>query len=158
MHLFVQLAVAASIGLCGHAYAQKLPPTSRTVYKCEANGKVTYSDEPCPAAKRIEVEPTRGLTSTGKEPVGADVRNERLHEQIGEAARPLTGMDSKQFEVARKRAYLAPEAKAECRALDSSIQRLEEREQQSKNTDNADASAVRADLLRQRKRFRELRC
>ena len=39
----------------------KLPPTSRTVYKCQEGAKTVYSDEPCLGAQRINVEPTRGL-------------------------------------------------------------------------------------------------
>ena len=75
-----------------HAFAQKLPPPSRTVFKCEVGSKVVYSDSPCLGAQRIEVEPTRGLNkSTGTEEVGKDVRQELQNEQIAEALKPVFG-------------------------------------------------------------------
>lgn len=147
--------VVALAGASGTVIGQHLPSVSRTVYKCESGGKVVYSDEPCAAAKKIEIEPTRGLTTTGKERPGADVRNEVFREQLGEAVRPVTGMDSKQFEVAGKRVRLSAEAQSECRALDVSMQRAEAMEQRAKGVELA---GIQADLLRQRKRFRALRC
>jgi hypothetical protein len=59
--------------------AQKLPPVSRTVFKCQVVGKVVYTDAPCLGAQQIDVEPTRGLNQTsGQKRIGTDV----MHEQI----------------------------------------------------------------------------
>jgi len=33
---------------------------AKTVFKCEENGKVIYSDSPCLGAKTVDVEPPRG--------------------------------------------------------------------------------------------------
>ncbi|MFG6414972.1 DUF4124 domain-containing protein [Roseateles sp. DC23W] len=148
--LFVALA-----GLSGSVFSQHLPAPSRTVFKCEKDGRVHYSDEPCAAAKRLQVEPTRGMTSTGNERPGADVRREQFDEQMGDALRPLTGKDHPQFEVARKRVYLRPAVQRECAALDFSLPQAEASERVARDGELAE---VQATLLKQRRRFRELKC
>lgn len=126
------------------------------VYKCEAEGKVTYSDEPCLGAKRVDVQPTRGLDkSSGKERTGADVARERRREGLADALRPVTGMDAKQFETEGRRHRLQPAEHAECRSLDASIARLEAAEKSAAG--EALAKAER-DLLNQRRRHLDLRC
>jgi hypothetical protein len=40
----------ALVAISNLAPAQTLPSPSRTVYKCEHDGKVVYSDAPCPGA------------------------------------------------------------------------------------------------------------
>jgi hypothetical protein len=149
--LLVGLLVVANFD----ASSQPISAPSRTVFKCEKDGHVLYSDEPCPAAQRLQIEPTRGLTSTGKEGQGADVRNERFQEQVGAALKPLTGKSQEQYEVSRKRVYLEPKVAQECSVLDGSIPQLEAKERVSKGSE---LTKVQADLLVQRKRFRELRC
>jgi hypothetical protein len=98
------LAVVAGF-VSAVACAQKLPPPSRDVFRCEHNGQVSYSDQPCLAAKKVDVEPTRGLNrSTGKERVGADVQRERFHEGMAEALSPITGgKDAKQLSTDARR-------------------------------------------------------
>jgi len=50
------------------AQTVKLPEPTRTVFKCEEAGKVTYSDAPCLGAQKVDVQPTRGLNkSSGTE-------------------------------------------------------------------------------------------
>lgn len=138
------------------ALSQSLPPPSRTVYKCEIKGKVTYSDEPCLGAQRIEVEPTRGLSkSSGRERVGADVQREHWRETLAEGVRPLTGMDAKHFDQAGRRTRLTPEVQRSCATLDREVPALEERE--ARATGEVRAS-VQRQLLASRQRFRELRC
>lgn len=156
MRLPSLLAPVLSLGLTVLAHAQGLPQPSRTVYKCVVNGTATYSDAPCLGAQRIDVEPTRGLNkSSGKEVVGNDVRRERFNEQFAEMIRPVTGMPASQFEVERRRVYLAPEAKAECKRLDVELARQEGQERQTAGEQKA---AVQARLLEGRKRQRELGC
>ena len=41
----------------GVASAQKLPPPSATVFKCQGHGEVVYSDSPCLGAEKLEIEP-----------------------------------------------------------------------------------------------------
>lgn len=47
-----------STTLPGHA---QLPAQSRTIYRCEVNGKIACTDKPCLGAKRLDVVPTRGV-------------------------------------------------------------------------------------------------
>lgn len=160
MHLFSPSPLAALLFFALLApqvvLSQQLPATSRTVYKCEVKGEVSYSDEPCIGAQRIDVEPTRGLNKlSGTERVGADVRREQHREALAEAVRPITGMDSKQFDQAGRRTRLAPEAQRACTALDREIPALEQREDRTVGDDRV---AVQKQLFASRKRFRELRC
>lgn len=152
-------AVAAALLVtlpCAAQVAGKLPPPSRTVFKCEVGGKVVYSDEPCLGARRIDVEPTRGMDSlSGKARAGQDVRSERFNEQLAGALQPLTGETPEQFEVRRRRVYLQPDAQRECRSLDTEVARLERDERGAPAATRADTQRK---LLASRKRQRELRC
>ncbi len=156
--ILVHIAIALILALTTEqwAFAQKLPDPSRTVYKCEVKGKVTYSDEPCVGAQRLDIEPTRGLNkSSGTERVGPDVRREQQREALAEAVRPLTGVDSKQFDRLGRRTRLSPEAQRACASLDREIPALELREARTVGDERA---AVQARLFASRKQFRELRC
>ncbi len=163
VHKTIQLlgAICAGVSMAAsqppaQAQATTLPKASRTVFKCSVGGKITYTDEPCAGAQRIDVEPTRGLNkSTGTELTGADVSRERSRETLAEAIKPLTGLTPRQLDVRRNRVPLSAEATAECATLDASIARLEAEER----TLGADKrSAVQHSLLAVRKRLRELRC
>ena len=133
-----------------------LPAPSRTVFKCEAAGKVVYSDSPCLGAQKIDVVPTRGLNkSTGRELVGANVRQEQQREMIATAIQPITGMDVKQFDTFGRRMKLTPEAQKECKQLDIKIPIAEQEEKLSKPEVLAQSQAA---LLVLRKRFREIKC
>lgn len=146
------IAVAASTS----TWAQALPPPSRTVFKCEAGGKVIYSDSPCLGAKKMEIEATRGVSKlSGSDRVGNDVRHERHRELIAEALKPLTGMDARQMDTYGRRLKLDPESRTECRELDDKLPRLEERERLSTGQQLA---AVQRGLFTLRLRYRELDC
>lgn len=149
------LALTLAALTCPLASAQKLPQPSREVFRCEVNGKITYSDAPCLGAKKVNVEPTRGLTSTGKERPGADVQRERFDEGIAEAIRPLTGKDAKQLQVDGKRLPLTAPAQAECRQLDTAIPAAEQKERLS---DARSRPAIQQELLVLRQRFIQLHC
>lgn len=149
------LALIVAALSCSLASAQKLPQASREVFRCEVNGKTTYSDTPCLGAKKVDVEPTRGLTSTDKELPGADVRRERFDEGIAEAIRPLTGKDAKQLQVDSRRLHLTAPALAECRQLDTAIPAAEQKERVS---DARSRLGVQQELLNLRQRFIQLRC
>jgi hypothetical protein len=156
--VFVAGMMAAIALLADPAYAQavKLPNPSRTVFKCEVGGKVLYSDDPCLGAKRIDVEPTRGLDkSSGKRMIGKDVGREKSREAFVEALRPVTGQDQAQHATAVRRINLSSSAKAECRTLDGGISDAEALEQ---STAAGARLAVQRDLLNLRKRYRELGC
>lgn len=154
--------VTSAVVLCAltltamHASAQKLPPTSRTVFKCEVEGKTVYTDAPCLGAQTVNVEPTRGLDkSTGRERVGADVQREKQREIFADAIRPITGMSAKQLDTYGRRMKLTPEAQRECSRLDSGIAASEKAEKDAKGSAAGD---VQSQLLVQRRRFRELGC
>ncbi|MGH7489524.1 MAG: DUF4124 domain-containing protein, partial [bacterium] len=138
------------------AQTTTLPAPSRTVYKCTENGKVVYTDDPCIGAKRVDVEPTRGLNkSSGRELTGQDVSRERQREQLAEAVKPLTGLNPQQFEIKRSRIYLAPEVKTECARLDESIAQSEVQERAEPMETRP---AIQRQLFALRKRHRDLRC
>ena len=149
-------AVALLMTQWSLASAQSLPAPTRTVYKCEVNGKVAYSDEPCLGAKKVDVEPTRGLDkSSGRSRVGNDVQRERQREAMASALQPITGMDSKQFDRAGRRNQLPVEAQRACKQLDKEIPSLEAQEAATVGTDK---QRTQQSLLRARSKFRELRC
>ena len=37
-----------------------------SIYKCMQGGKITYSNEPCPDAKKIEIKQTKGVNYEGR--------------------------------------------------------------------------------------------
>ncbi|WP_158219686.1 DUF4124 domain-containing protein [Ideonella sp. A 288] len=145
------------VGLVGSsALAQKLPPPSRTVYKCQDAGRTVYTDSPCMAAERIEVQPTRGLNqTTGKELIGRDVRHEQHREMMADALRPLTGMDATQLDRAGRRRSLTPAAQRECQHLDRELPGVELAERRG---EPGQLKAVQRRLLVMRSRFREIGC
>lgn len=149
--------VLLTAGLFGTAaLAQKLPPPSRTVYKCQDAGRTVYTDSPCMAAETIEAQPTRGLNhATGKELIGRDVRHERHRETMAEALRPLTGMDAAQLDRAGRRSSLSPEVRQECLRLERDLPVAEQRERLA---DAAQRTTVQQRLLLMRSRFREIGC
>lgn len=150
MRLFFTIIVL-SITWTTLVQAQALPPTSRTVFKCNLNGKVTYSDAPCLGAERIEIDPSRGVGKAS----GADVQRERQRELVAEALRPLTGMNARQLDVAGRRMKLSPEAQRDCRVLGEKIPELEGVVARA-SAEQRDPAALQ--LLSLRSRFRELRC
>ena len=154
--ILVAVAVFACAAVTVPALAQKLPPTSRNVFKCEVGGKVVYSDEPCLGAKRIDVEPTRGVDkATGSTRTGEDVQREKHNEQMAEALRPIFGEDAKQRATRHRRAALKPRDRAQCYRLDREIAGAEAAEAQATK---AESSAVQANLLRLRKNYLSLQC
>jgi hypothetical protein len=158
MNLVDAFLVLACLVLAGSVNAQstKLPPPTRTVFKCEIAGRITYSDEPCEGARKVDVQPTRGLNkSTGRELVGPDVAREQRREALSEALKPLTGMTPEQSEVQSRRARLPAHAKAECSTLDRSLPVVEGREL---TTTGESKAAAQRELLGLRKRYKDLQC
>jgi hypothetical protein len=147
---------ALLIIIVGTVGAQQLPPSSRTVFKCNVAGKVVYSDSPCLGAERLEVEPTRGMdAASGRKAVGGDVLKELHREQVAEALRPITGMDAKQFDAYGRRMKLSQETQRECSNLDKALPVAEKEEGQAAGVER---TTVQERLYVLRKRFRELRC
>ncbi len=156
MRLSQGAAVFGLLAFVLPAIAQKLPAPSRMVYKCEADGKVAYSDSTCLGAKKVEVEPTRGLNrSTGSEHVGADVRKERQNEQMAEALRPIFNETPEQRAKRHHRAKLKPDARLQCGRLDEQIAARERAEAGAAGSELAFAQRQLLDL---RTEYRSLQC
>ena len=157
MHWFV--ASAAAIALFSwpaHGQSLQLPNPSRTVFKCDVAGTVVYSDDPCLGAKRIDVEPTRGLDrASGRRSVGRDVLRETTREQYVKAVKPLTGLTTDQYAVTARRMDLSSAAKAECVSLDAGIADAEVIE---RSASAGARTAVQHDLFKLRKRYRDIGC
>ncbi|HEX9171091.1 MAG TPA: hypothetical protein VF861_00350 [Telluria sp.] len=136
--------------------ADPLPAPSRTMYKCMDGKKLTYTDQPCLGAQRLDVVPSRGLNKlSGTERTGADVANERRRENFAAAIQPLTGMQPQQFGVAVRRQNLGNANRSECYSLDPAIAAAESRE---RSADRTTLLAVQQQLFLLRKRYVELRC
>jgi len=142
---------------CSIAAAQpQLPAPSRTVYKCIVKGSVSYSDEPCVGAQRLDATPTRGVNRlSGSARTGKDVAAEIHQEQFADALRPLHGMSTAQFTTAVRRNSLDSSAQGECRQLEPAILELEQVE---KHANGASIKAVQQDLFALRKRYKTLGC
>ncbi len=144
------------VGSAASAQSSGLPSPSRSMYKCTMDNIVTYTDEPCLGAQRLDVIPTRGLNKySGKERTGTDVANERRREMFAEAIKPLTGMNPQQFAVQTQRYNLSASAKAECAQLDV---RTVKSEADERNANTTTKPAIERALLAQRKKFKDLRC
>jgi len=134
----------------------QLPAPSRTIYKCKIKGTVSYSDEPCLGAQRLDATPSRGVDRlSGQARTGRDVATEIHTEQFGAALRPLHGMTTSQFATAVRRNQLDPAVRRECNALEPNILGLEQAE---KHADAVTIKQVQQDLFVLRKRYKELAC
>lgn len=154
----VAIAQAAWFCMGQPSFAQvvKVPPTSRTVFKCNVDGKVVYSDNPCLGAQVLNIQPTRGLNqSTGKEITGRDVMVEKNHEAFVQAVKPVTGMDQHEFDVAKQRVNMSGPQKAECVRLDSEIAAGETQE---RSVAKDALIGIQARLLAMRTRYKGLGC
>jgi len=139
------------------AMGQTLPPANRTVYKCEDGGKVHYSDSPCLGAKKVDVEPTRGLNkSTGQELQGTDVRREHLREGFAEMVKPMTGLNAKQLDQTGRRQKLSPDAQRQCRLLDQQVPAAEATEMSAKT--GSELKRAQERLFELRTAYRKLGC
>jgi len=55
--------VALALGLTTVAFDAA---AQHSIYKCVQGGKVVYSNEPCPDAKKIEIKQTKGVNYEGR--------------------------------------------------------------------------------------------
>ena len=115
------------------------------VYRCEAGGKVSYSNEPCFGARIVDTTPTQGLDRTsGTSRKGSDVRRDETNKQLAEAMKPLFNETPDERKRRHHRAKLPEAERAECSALDPHVG--------GSPRDNESA------LLKVRQRYRELGC
>lgn len=129
---------------------------AQSVYRCETNGRVAYSHEPCVGAKVVDTTPTQGLDkSTGVSRKGRDVQREELNRALNEAVRPITGRSHEQAKLLERRFKLPASAQAECDQLDM---RLPDQEQAVRTSTPAARAEAEVQLFLSRRRFRELGC
>ncbi|WP_313032401.1 hypothetical protein [Massilia alkalitolerans] len=140
-----------------HAAAQsQLPAPSRTIYKCQVKGSVSYSDKPCVGAQRLDVVPTRGADRlSGSKRIGNDVANEGRSEQFAQALKPLTGMNPSHFATASRRQHLDAASQSECRQLEAAILTSEQAE---RSAGVGMMESIRQDLFSLRKRYKKMDC
>jgi hypothetical protein len=147
---------AASV-LSVQAWAQaQLPAPSRVIYKCKVNGAVSYSDEPCVGAQRLDATPVSGVSHlSGAARTGKDVANERSRESYANALKPLTGMSAAQLATATRRNQLDSGARRECTQLEPAILELEQAERRA---GAATLKPIQQELFTLRKRYKTLAC
>jgi hypothetical protein len=142
------LAIAGLL-LCTQVLAQ-------SVYRCEANGQVSYSHEPCLGATVVDTTPTQGLDkSSGTSRKGADVLRIEQRQRHAEAVRPIVDISVEEREIKARRRKLPPADQIKCRALDRQIPELEAAVE--KSTPETKESAE-ARLFVGRNRYRSLGC
>lgn len=135
----------------------QLPAPSRTIYKCEVDGKIAYTDEPCLGAQRLDVMPTRGVNKlSGQARIGADVARELRQENFARALKPLSGMSEQQFSTHVRRHRLDAGAQRECRTLEADILGNEQLERRGGSRDAM--ASLQQETLDLRQRYRKLGC
>lgn len=153
----ITCSLAASLLLAALPVHAQLPAQSRTIYKCEVDGKVAYTDQPCLGAQRLDVVVTRGVDKlSGTVRRGADVAREQRQEGFARALKPLTGMNEQQFATASRRQLLDAGSQRECRTLEASILDNEQRERRSRAREAMDA--LQHETLALRQRYHKLGC
>ena len=151
-----EMGFGGAIVVCIAAMLSGGGALAQAVYRCEANGKVSYSHAPCIGATVVDTTPTEGLdTSSGVRRVGRDVQRERLRRSFNEAVRPLTGMTHEELKVFERRLKLPASVKLECQWLDH---RLPAQESSAKSANAQGREKAEAELFLSRSRFRNLRC
>ena len=127
-----------------------------TVYRCETNGKVSYSDAPCVGAKVIDATPTQGMDKmTGQSRKGAAVQRDELNTVFDNALRPLHGRSHADMDVMRRRVKLSGHEQAQCARLDDRLPVLE-----AEAAGAAGEAKARADvdLYKARKQYFDQKC
>jgi hypothetical protein len=126
------------------------------VYRCEAGGKVSYSDAPCVGARTVDVTPTQGMDKMGGQSrKGAEVQHDEGRKVLDKALQPLTGKSHEDMDVLRRRVNLSPGTRARCGALDGQLAELQGAVAQ---TSGAEKGRAEVELYKARKSFFDLQC
>jgi len=147
----MRVPLVISLMLLSHA-AFAAPP----VYRCDSDGKVSYSDRPCVGAQVVDTRPTQGMDKmTGRSRKGQDVQTVEINATFDKIVQPVTGRTHEEMNVVRRRIKLSPQDQSACSRLDEELPDLE-------GNAAAATGAVkgRADveLFQARKRFFDLHC
>lgn len=130
---------------------------AQPVYRCESQGKVSYSDAPCVGAQVIDATPTQGMDRmSGKSSKGKEVRREEFRQLMDDALRPLTGKSNEEMRVLRKRAMQAPQDRQRCFALDRRLPELEAAA--ATGAEGPRKAQADVELYKARKQFFDLKC
>jgi hypothetical protein len=134
-----------------------LPAAAQSsVYRCETNGKVSYSDAPCVGARVIDATPTQGVDKmTGQSRKGRDVQRDEFNAAFDNAFRPLHGRSHADMDVMRRRVKLPRGDQAQCANLDDRLPQLVFDASRASGEAKARADV---DLYKARKRFFDLKC
>ena len=138
------------------ALTASLAAMGQQVYRCEINGKASYSHEPCAGAKAIDTTPTQGMDKmNGKSKKGADVQKAESDRQLAQALQPMTGQSPEAFEVTKRRMNLSALDKHTCSQLDYALPQLAQNVAQAtpEQKDKAEGKLYKA-----RKAYRDIRC
>ena len=141
--------LCVALGLPYTAMAQQ-------VYRCEVNGQVSYSNEPCQGAKVVNTTPAQSSDKTSdQQQKNLDALKAELERNNATKTRALTAKAPEDPEVARRRENLTPLAKHSCSLLDQSLPQLREDAAHGtpENKEKADIQLYKA-----RKAFQDLRC
>ena len=130
--------------------------TAQQVYRCEVNGKVSYSNEPCQDAKLVKTPPAQSSDKTpAQHQKDMDALKAELERNNATKTRALAAKAPEDPEVAKRRENLTPLAKHSCSLLDQSLPQL--RENAAHGTpENKEKAEVQ--LYKARKAFQDLRC
>ena len=127
-----------------------------TVYRCETNGRVNYSDAPCVGAKVIDVTPTQGADKmTGRSSKGQEVQREEFHSTLDNATRPLHGLSHDEMDIRRRRYKLSSTEQLQCATLDQQLPVLEEKASKAAGAAKGQADVA---LYQARKQAFDLKC
>lgn len=129
---------------------------AQQVYRCEVNGKVSYSNEPCQGAKLVKNPPAQSSDRTpAQHQKDIDTLKAELERNNATKTRALAAKAPEDPEVAKRRENLTPLAKHSCSLLDQSLPQL--RENAAHGTpENKEKAEVQ--LYKARKAFQDLRC
>ena len=130
--------------------------TAQQVYRCEVNGKVSYSNEPCQGAKLVKTPPAQSSDKTpAQHQKDMDTLKAELERNTATKTRALAAKAPEDPEVAKRRENLTPLAKHSCSLLDQSLPQL--RENAAHGTPESKEKAG-IQLYKARKAFQDLRC
>ena len=147
--IIATLAMAACLSMT-------LPAMAQQVYRCEVNGKVSYSNEPCQGAKVVNTTPAQSSDKTSdQQQKNLDTLKAELERNNATKTRALAAKTPEDPEVAKRRENLTPLAKHSCSLLDQSLPQLRENAAHGtpENKEKADIQLYKA-----RKAFQDLRC
>ena len=149
----IRIIAALAMAVC---LSMTLPAMAQQVYRCEINGKVSYSHEPCVGAQAIDTTPTQGMDKmTGKTKKGADVQRDEHRKLMGTISSTVTGLSPEAHMRLAQRHQLPRSVQLECAAWDLRLPALEEA---SAKASPKDKEQQAASLFEARKAFRDLRC